>query len=340
MPNTELLNREIMAVGKWNASTGKVDVTPAMLDEIVASYNALNSQVDGFAIPIKLGHNKTVGAPAFGYATNVRRDGPKLLADFTDMDPEIVDAIGAKRYNAVSVELWPKIEYAGKDFTNVLSGVALLGAEWPAVKGLKPVYASEFAAEGALMLSQEEDEMPNFTQEQHDAILASEIEKATKAAKDAFTAQVTELTAKVETAEQERDTAQAALAAISEDNEKRELTALITDAEKDGRIVPANKAKIEAFAESVRTAVKGDARKALMASFKDFMALLPKRVKFSEDGHSKNDKPGDDAPAQERVNAAVAELRKADKKLSYKDALAQVFADDPELKNAYAMETR
>lgn len=331
-----LKDRQIFAAGKWKASTGPVEVTSAMLDDVVAAYEGLNSKVTGFAIPIKLGHNKRVGEPAYGYVENVRRKGDTLIADFADVPPEIVDAISQRRYNAVSVELWPKIEYAGATFMNVLSGVALLGAEWPAVKGLEPIFASEFAEEGALMLSQEEDADMNFTQEQHDAILASAVANAKTEAKAEFTAELAEANTKLEVAEQARDTATAALDAFRDEAEKATITAVIEAAEKAGKIVPANKAKIAAFAESIRTSVaKGDARKGLLDQFSDFVAAMPVKVGFKEAAVSIVEEPGSE-DVQAEINAAVAVKRKTEKELSYKDALALVFEENPELKTRYA----
>lgn len=339
MTDLPLRDREIFAMGKWNASTGPIEVTSTMLDDAVNAYNELNSKISGYAIPIKLGHNKMVGAPAYGYAENVRRQGNTLIADFNDVPPEIVDAIEKKRYNAVSVELWPKVQYADKVFPNVLSGVALLGAEWPAVKGLKPLSAFGDAS-GALVLSQEEEEMPNFTQEQHDAILASSVAKAKEDAKVELAAELTAANSKIETLTQERDTAKAALAAFTDEKEKSELTAIITAAEAEGKIVPANRAKIEAFAESLRSKLSGDDRKSSIAMFKDFVEGLPKKVDYSEKGRGSVEKPGEGGTAQDEVTAKVKAAQKVDKKLSFKDALAQVFEEDPDLKSRYAEENR
>lgn len=332
-PTGVLKDREIFKAGKWRASTGAVEATSAMLDQIVASYNGLNSKVQGYAIPLKLGHTNVKGAPAMGYASNVRRQGDTLLADFTDMPPEIVDAISAKRYNSVSVELWPKIVHDGAEFEQVLSGVALLGAEWPAVKGLKPVYASEFAADGALMLSQEEDtNMPQtFTQEQYDAV---KTEAAT-----ALAAETAKVTAQTERAER----AEAALASFTDAAEKADIATIIEAAEKAGKIVPANKEKVTAFAEKLRSTLKGDDRKAVITMFKEFVENLPKKVDYTESGRGSVEKPGDGANAADEVNQKVKAAQKAaggEKKLSYKDALAQVFEEDPDLKTRYAEENR
>jgi hypothetical protein len=332
-------DREIFAAGTWNASTGEITIDSDMIDEIVQNYSDLNSKVEGFPVPIKLGHNRRVGEPAFGYATNVRRNGDTVLADFTDVPPEIVDAIRTKRYNSVSIELRPKVAFGGKVFSNVLSAVSLLGAEWPAVKGLKPVYASEFADEGDIVtLSQEEPTVPTFSQEQLDAaVTTAKTELSAKVA--TLTAQVTDLTNQVTATEAERDTAQAALGAFQDEAEKKSVADLIAAAETDGRIVPANKDKVTALAEKLRSTIKtAEDRKSVFAAFKDYLDTLPKR-EFKERGQSRSEKLGS-GDVQTEINAEVSKLRKANKDLSYKDALSQVFEEHPDLKTRYAEENR
>jgi hypothetical protein len=211
-----LKDREIFKIGKWRGSQ-TVEADAAYLASMVQSYADLNSKVPGFAVPIKLGHNKRVGEPAFGYAENIHlsEDGGTVLADFNDMDPEIVDQIGKKKYNTVSVEIWPQVNYEGKTYPNVLSGVALLGAEWPAVKGLKPL--SMFSEqETPIQLSQEEVEMKTFSEADHETLMAAAVAAAVLAEQ-----------AKVTAAEQRADTAEAALAAFTDEAEKAAVAAVI-----------------------------------------------------------------------------------------------------------------
>jgi hypothetical protein len=96
---------------------------------------------------------------------------------------------------------------------------------------------------------------------------------------------------------------------------------------------------VTAFAELVRSAVTGDAKKTLMTSFKEFIEALPKKVDFSENGASRQKAPGSGG-VQEEINTKVSALRKTDTKLSYKDALDLVFAEDPDLKTRYVEENR
>jgi hypothetical protein len=324
-----LLNREIFKVGKWRGSQ-TVEADAAYLADMVQSYADLNSKVPGFAVPIKLGHNKRVGEPAFGYAENIHlsEDGGTVLADFNDMDPEIVDQITKKKYNTVSVEIWPQVNFEGKSYPNVLSGVALLGAEWPAVKGLKPL--SMFSEQEApIQLSQEEVEMKTFSEADHETLMAAAVAAAVLAEQ-----------AKVTAAEQRADTAEAALAAFTDEAEKASVAAVIAAAEAKGQIVPANKASVVAMAEALRLSVEPAKRKAALATFSAFVEAMPAKVKFGEHLTAAQEAEGSADSAGARVDTAVKALLAADKNKTYRVALDEVFAADPALKTAYAEENR
>lgn len=146
-----LTNVEIFKSGIWN----ETKFTDEDLDEIAANFNRV-----GFQPPVKLGHTKDPSARAFGWVKNVRRVGNKLIADFVDMPERVVEAIKEKGFNAVSSEIFFNLKRNGKKFGKALAGVALLGAEVPAVDGLKPVSESlEF---------QDEDDVRDFQINQDD----------------------------------------------------------------------------------------------------------------------------------------------------------------------------
>jgi hypothetical protein len=66
----------------------------------------------------------------------VWREGKKLLANFVDVPTSVFSMIQKGLYKFTSVELLSQAEFNGKQFPLVLDGVALLGAEPPAVSGL------------------------------------------------------------------------------------------------------------------------------------------------------------------------------------------------------------
>lgn len=127
------LKVEIFAVGKWNGMTFDVED----LDSMASSFEALK---DVHQPALKFGHNKeqpfTDGQPALGWINKVMVEGNKLFANFTDMPKIVYDAMKAKLYKNVSIELDMEVEHKGSSYAYVLSGVALLGADLPAVNTL------------------------------------------------------------------------------------------------------------------------------------------------------------------------------------------------------------
>ena len=141
----------ICRAGEWNGLTGKAVVTPEDLQAVVAAYQ--DGEVD--KARVKLGHMSSLndqalgdGAPAFGWVQNPRlaADGRTLLGDLVDVPRRLGEVVG-KAYRNVSVELRKNVRTpSGRTHPTVLSGLALLGAAAPAVKGLDDLaalYASE-----------------------------------------------------------------------------------------------------------------------------------------------------------------------------------------------------
>jgi hypothetical protein len=325
-PVTVLNNVEIFRVGRWRGNK-TVEATPALLDQIVGNFHQLNAKVSGYGVPVKLGHSDAVGAPAFGWMSDLQRVGDVLVADFSDVDPAIVDAIGKRRYNSVSIELYPVVNYSGKIFENVLGGVALLGAEWPAVKGLKPLSGSLFSEnEEKLVLSDKEmEDVKTFTETEHDTLMADAVVKATS-----------DLSAKLAASEARASTAEAAVKAFREDADKASVAAIIEAAEKKGVVVPANKASVQAMADAL-LASTNDSTKTL-ATFKAFVDGLPAKIDLTEKTEGKG-KPGAEATkASDEVNERATVLMKDGKAKDYETAVKAVFAADPDLKTRYAQE--
>lgn len=128
------LDTEIFAVGKWNGLSFSGDD----LNLIAKTFSELG---DNMRVPLKFGHNDeqqmTDGKPALGWVEKVWVAGDKLMARFTDVPKLVVDAISKKLYRNVSVELDMDVQYKAKQYPFVLTGVALLGADIPAVNTLK-----------------------------------------------------------------------------------------------------------------------------------------------------------------------------------------------------------
>mgnify|MGYP001597354377 CR=1 FL=1 len=126
---------EIFAVGEWNGTTWARQDLQELVD------NARRPELRGLRVPLKLGHSgeQEPGAPAIGWVENLRvsADGTKLLADLTGLPRLVYDAVRQGRYAQVSAEIFLDVRLKDQRVGAVLTGLALLGSELPAVAGLQ-----------------------------------------------------------------------------------------------------------------------------------------------------------------------------------------------------------
>lgn len=127
---------ELLRTGTWQASTGEFTVTPELIAATAAAHR-------GGTVPapvIRLGH-VTPDAPAYGRVTNIRAsaDGRTLYGDLTGIPPKLAKIMHAA-FPHRSIE--GEHDYIDRDGTThrfALTGLALLGAEAPAVHGLAEI---------------------------------------------------------------------------------------------------------------------------------------------------------------------------------------------------------
>lgn len=140
----------ICKIGEWDGLTGKAVITRELCDSVIAA--ARDNEID--QARLKIGHISSMntalgdGAPAFGWIERPRmdEDGVTLRGDIKGVPKKLASLVGTA-YKKVSVELRKGVRTpSGKQYPHVLSGLALLGASAPAVKGLDDLadlYASE-----------------------------------------------------------------------------------------------------------------------------------------------------------------------------------------------------
>lgn len=131
---------EILRTGTFTAMDGQShDITPAMLEQIVTTFDR-----DGSPVPAVVGHPKS-DDPAFGWVRDLSVAGDRLTATLFKVDPGFAESVKEGRFRKVSVKL-----YSPDAPNNPVPGawglrhVGFLGAAAPAVSGLKPV---EFAGD-------------------------------------------------------------------------------------------------------------------------------------------------------------------------------------------------
>ncbi len=158
------LEAEVFAVGTWNGlEFSKEDLN------LIA--NAFSSLREYHQVPIKFGHNDeqpmTDGQPALGWVDNVWVNGNKLMAKFIDIPKVVYEAIQGKLYKNVSIELDMGVEHKGNHYPWVLSGVALLGADIPAVNVLADLQTYMGRDKGGMSFKKREYFTKKFASETH-----------------------------------------------------------------------------------------------------------------------------------------------------------------------------
>lgn len=344
MPKT-IEGVEIFATGKHRGSE-IIDITQTDLAEMVNSFNEL-SQAGGFQPVLKLGHDDVQkffgarrGAPNLGFVEKLRIEGSKILADFTNVPDALFDLIKSRRFNSVSIEMFPKTEFNGKQFKNVLTAVALLGAELPAVKGLKDLAATLFTEErdfgfGGDKIELKEQDMPaTYSQEQLDTLVEAAVAKAKDEVSATFTDQVATITTERDDAVKATKTAEDALRTFEDDTRKSTAAAMVDKAIEQGKLLPKQKDAALAFALNLSGTVKfGDEEKSLTKLFNEFIDGLPTKVELGEKG--KGGSKENFSTAATEVDAKARAKQGDSKDMDYATARQIVLAEDEDLKQRY-----
>lgn len=134
---------ELVASGSWLAAAGDGTLTEDDLDAMVEA--AGDPDIDAAALRIGHFDPRFDGEPALGWIENVRKVGNKLVGDLVGVPAKLAEVIPTA-FRRRSVEMLgsadvPVTTAAGKSYRRVLSGLALLGVQRPAVKGLGDVLA-------------------------------------------------------------------------------------------------------------------------------------------------------------------------------------------------------
>ena len=126
---------EIFRTGKHTAMDGStVEIGPAELAAIAAAYDP-----QAYQAPLVVGHPKT-DDPAYGWVEGLDVADDRLVASVGQVDEAFADLVGAGRFKHVSASFYrpgaPNNPRPGEWY---LRHVGFLGAQAPAVKGLRQV---------------------------------------------------------------------------------------------------------------------------------------------------------------------------------------------------------
>lgn len=339
---------EIFAPGTWN-KTWKFSAQD--LHDIAANFTALG---DNHHVPLKFGHNEkqpmTDGYPALGWVSAVWVKDDKLVAKFESVPTIVKKAFDAKLYRHVSVELDVDVEHRGKKYKYVLSAVALLGADIPAVNTLNDL---KHYLDGGERLAASRREMFSAVQgnlttgpEEGKEMTKEELEASIKAAvaplEAKFTAAIGDLAtanAKIAALEAEKSKGEELAAAGKVKMHRESLTSKLEAAVRDKRITPAQR---ESTIKFMRL---GDDKAVLEVTpeqIDEYISVNGVKVKLSaEQGkgggtggtHDVLDEEYEDAGAE--ITKRAQKLRAEDSKLSFSAARDRVMEGDPKLARQY-----
>lgn len=333
------LDAEILAPGEWSGSVGgKIQITPDHIEQAVNNFRALQDVLD---VALKFGHNNeqklTDGQPAIGWVSDMWVKSGKLMAKFSDMPEIVYEAIKAKRYKNVSIEAMNGVSHKGKDYGFVLSAVALLGADIPAVNTLNDLQTYLTAGDDFQFSS-----LVNFTATGSDeykhngegSLMTPEEEAklradlaAAKAKEIALTAQATAANEALEKKEEENIKIQKDAAFTAE---KVELTAMGDKLVKEGKATPAQRDSVLKDLEPEGSANAKAIFETLALSTGGEGMRTDEQGKVDGEDESDKGKTADDV-----LHGKIVEFS-AKHGVPYADAIDTVMMANPKLSREYA----
>ena len=331
LPSTLPDGIEIFRAGRHLDDAGVAHhFSEADLDGMAASYSPALREA-----PLTVGHPKD-NLPAYGWVKAVARTPAGTLAITPhQVEPQFAEMVQAGRFKKRSASFYPP--HAPNNPTPgkwYLRHVAFLGAQPPAVAGLKDIAFSEGDATGAVNFSdpvtttQEPDDMSKELQEQ-----LAKVQADLAAAKEATTKAQADAAAHKKAA----DDAQAQAASFAEKARADRKAGFVSFAETQvqaGRLLPKDKdmavATLDALADAtpVEFAEGDTTRKVSPAQWlQDLIAKAPPAVSFGEfaqRGATTQIQPG---AAKGKSDAEIDQAAKAymrQHKVDYSEALGAV----------------
>jgi hypothetical protein len=364
LPATRILkNVEVFRVGKWNGGTFTLEDLKGMAEAFAETKSAV--------MPfLKLGHGnsqdilKSDGLPAAGWVDDLRLVNDTLVADFSGIPAKVYDLLERGAYRARSIEIWRDVKIAGKTHKWLMTAVAFLGAELPAVDGLNDIL-NLFAANGGEALTFEAageplrinlggDDVPEGKKMDIETLKAAlavsenklveanaKAETFEKAAKDGEQAVIA---AKAETAKAigERDAAQAQVAEFAKKATEAEVNTELDKLVREKRITPAQKPALFAL----MAASSGDGSKYTFGDKKDLsmrdalreFVTNGSKVEMTDEEETEsvetdNGSTNASAKLHKAASAHIEKMKSEGKSVSFKDALLYVAAKAPKAKD-------
>lgn len=282
---------EVFRPGTWN---GK-HYGPEVLDQLIEAYEANKEQLK---VPLRVGSHDGV-APAGGWVTRLKKEGDRLMAEFSDYPKVVGEAINKRLFKQVSIGMWRNHkDEGGKVWPWVLNHIAILGGQVPAVRGLADLPAL-FDGEGeheTITLENEEYDDMDVKLMEGQLTQANATIEALQGKTVELTAQVAELTKKLEAAEKIAADGKAELAAAGEKLKKAEASAaefeakaakaeveeVVLTAVREGRLAPAIKDSMISTGNALRAMENFSSDDSPFAAWKKSLKDTPVIMDFRE----------------------------------------------------------
>ncbi|MDH3975521.1 MAG: hypothetical protein OEV42_14685 [Deltaproteobacteria bacterium] len=203
---------EVFRAGKHTDSKGRVrNFTETDLDLIAGKYDPA-----GHEAPVVIGHPKSNG-PAYAWLEGLKRAGNVLLAKFKDVNKDFNEMVESGAFKKRSISLYPDL---------TVRHVGFLGAQPPAIKGLKDISFNEGEEFNEYNYEEkEETDMP--TVEELQAQLDEERKKREAAEKNA------------NNFKEKADGLELSFSEQEEKRRKKDISDFVEQGIKDGKILPA-----------------------------------------------------------------------------------------------------
>ena len=342
-PKLHEFDVEAFAVGTWNGDK----YTQEDLDDMVRNFQALGETVKP---PVKLGHNEQQmkdimadGQPALGWVKSLRCVKDKLIATLTQVPDLVYQAIKSGRYKRVSSEIYWNYKQGGKVFKKVFAGLALLGADIPAVSSLKDLEAylsqsmQDASFEKVAVYSFETDESGSRINSNEGEPIMEEKEKKI------FTDKIAELEQKLsdlapeaaaaKTYKAELDAMKKTISDGRKASQENDLKAFCEQMVKDGKLTPACRDILVDFGKHSYSEDSGYSMpvSTVIEALKTFEKAV---ITFDEKGNSNKPKDGGEKhvfqEAEEKAKAYAKE-----NSVGLAEAYKAVFKADPDLGDRY-----
>jgi hypothetical protein len=293
----EIDNVEIFEVGNWNGDT----YSESDLDNIIKAFSDLNGTIKPY---VKLGHDDNQmllqkdGLPAAGWIKELKRNGGKLLAKFSEVPEKIYELLKRKAYNRVSSEIFWNLKKDNKNYPRVLKAVALLGGDTPAVTSLNDILSLYTEALNFEIIK-------TYDKKESDDMEIKE-----------YTDQINTLTEEVKKYEMDLEKEKSEKTSLQEKLntiEKEKVVEYIENKMKEGKLLPAQKDHFLSLATFSFDTVK------------NILDNAPKLPEFSEDSEKGKvkEKKYSEMNEEEKDNEITkrAEKYSLDNKISFSEAL-------------------